>query len=326
MREALEMLMPTINFPIIIISKTKTSRSVYAKLNLPIEHNEDDFENSQRIFEYADKMDRTFQPYILDLHDGLEVEIHFGDSSIIGKLNWLPYLELGLVFLFIVFSFFGFQLIRNSEKNFIWAGMARETAHQLGTPVSSLYGWINLLRDDEMDKGEIIKSMEIDINRLSDISSRFHKIGSIPHLNEINLYDLLSDLTQYMRTRLPSSSTIKISYVCDTKTKINAEPILLSWSIENLIKNAIDACDSKTGEIKIVVLNDTKHTIIRVIDSGKGVLGKNQKNVFKPGYSTRNRGWGLGLSLTKRIIEEIHHGKIVLESSRQGETIFKIRL
>ncbi|MBC8213137.1 MAG: HAMP domain-containing histidine kinase [Candidatus Marinimicrobia bacterium] len=317
----MDILLPSMNFPIIVT--TADEISAWKNLDIKVDEKSPNFKFT--IKKIIEKLDSEFTPLPIIWNDIKIGEIHYGDPAMVGKLAWLPYLEIGFAIVFLFLTFLGFQVLRRSEKNFIWAGMARETAHQLGTPVSSLMGWIKLLEDDEMDKEMILKSMNQDVNRLSRISDRFHKIGSSPKLMEFNLTDMSKDVVDYMKTRLPSSSNTQIT-VSGDEAIISGEKVLLSWALENMVKNSIDACDSASGKIEVFISSLDVITVIDVVDNGKGIELKNRNNIFRPGYSTKKRGWGLGLSLSRRIIEEIHGGKIRVIKSKLGETVIRIEL
>ena len=254
--------------------------------------------------------------------------LHYGNSDLIKKLKWLPYLEIIIVTLFIGLGFIGFNSIRNSEKRNIWVGMARETAHQLGTPVSALMGWIDRLKSHPDESLIVIKEMESDIERLSQIGDRFSKIGSKTPLEKISLKNLVNKQAAYIKKRLPSFGNnidIEIKDVADIY--IDGNIILLGWAIENIIKNGIDSIKNEKGKIIINVLNNNQYALIHIIDNGVGIDKKDWKNIFRPGFSTKNRGWGLGLSLVNRIIKEIHHGQIkVIQSKKDIGSTFEIRL
>ena len=181
--------------------------------------------------------------------------------------------------------------------------MARETAHQLGTPVSSLMGWVKLLREEKEDHGIILNSMNQDISRLSEISERFSKIGSKPKLKGIVISELISEVSEYMRNRLPKQSEIEINYSGDSNITIQGDWVLIRWAVENLMKNAVDAMGTKSGDISIILTQTEAGTQLDMSDTGKGIPRSDWKNIFRPGHSSKPRGWGLGLSLTKRIIE-----------------------
>tara|TARA_B110000438_G_C15622112_1_gene567016 strand:+ start:19 stop:696 length:678 start_codon:yes stop_codon:yes gene_type:complete len=217
-----------------------------------------------------------------------------------------------------------FNLINKSEKKLIYAGMAKETAHQLGTPVSSLLGWMRLLREEKNENKEILDSMDQDILRLSEISERFSKIGSQTQLKNIFIDNLLGDICIYMENRLPLKSKIKIIFRVAEKTSMKGDLVLLSWAFENIIKNAIDAIGTESGSININLIQNLSNISIDVSDTGKGIVRTEWNNIFRPGFSSKTRGWGLGLSLTRRIIEDIHEGSIKVKMSKPGKTTFRI--
>ncbi len=245
--------------------------------------------------------------------------LHYGDSNQIEKLKWLPFIEIGAIALFIFLGFISFSIIRNNEKRNIWVGMARETAHQLGTPISSLMGWLEWLKNKPNDQDKIINDISIDLDRLQQVSDRFSKMGSETKLKEIHLSSIVDNVVIYFIRRIPSmGKSIIIENKLVSNIKIKANGILISWAIENVIKNAIDALENE-GIITLKSNMDKKNIIIEVQDSGKGILRKDWKNIFRPGFSTKEQGWGLGLSLTSRIIKDIHGGDIYVSKSKPGK-------
>ena len=249
--------------------------------------------------------------------------LHYGDSSQIEKLKWLPFIEIGAITLFILLGFISFSIIRNSEKRNIWVGMARETAHQLGTPISSLMGWLEWMKNKPNDQEKIIDDISLDLERLQQVSDRFSKMGSETKIEEVHLSNIVDNIVLYFNRRIPSmGKSIIIKNQLESDLKIRANGILISWAIENVVKNAIDALDNE-GIISLKSKFEKKSIIIVIEDSGKGISRKNWKNIFRPGFSTKEQGWGLGLSLTSRIINEIHGGSIYVSQSKlgQGSTI-----
>ncbi len=250
---------------------------------------------------------------------------YYGDSKLLNEVRYYPIVQLCIVALFIIITIVSIRSSYRSTQNQVWAGMAKETAHQLGTPVSSLEGWVEMLKESSGNE-KIVQELEKDVDRLRLISDRFGKIGSTPHLEEINLVSQINSMVDYMRKR----ATGKINFSVNTHGqqpitgKVSAP--LFDWVIENLLKNALDAMEGK-GNI-IVDINDTGKAIhIDVTDTGKGIVRKNIPMVFKPGFTTKKRGWGLGLSLSKRIIEQYHKGEIFVKQSESGKgTTFRIVL
>ncbi len=258
-------------------------------------------------------------------------KIYYGDSAIVTKLKYYPYLQIFFAVFFIIIAYIGFSHVKRTEQSNIWVGMAKETAHQLGTPISSLLGWLELLKlnYDNPDKVlDLTEEMENDLGRLNKITKRFSKIGSKPDLKQTNVMQEVEKITKYFERRLPQIGKdvrLKISGDSGAEALLNVE--LFEWVIENLIKNSLDAIDKKTGLIEIKIKEKPDTVEVEVSDNGKGVDTKYRKEIFRPGFSTKKRGWGLGLSLTKRIIEDYHKGKISLLSSDLGEgTTFRIIL
>ncbi len=278
------------------------------------------------------KMDELHPPIEVTYADTIVLtKIHFGDSELIEQLKFYPYLQIIIASLFIIIGYIGFSNIKRSEQSNIWVGMAKETAHQFGTPLSSLMGWLEMLKlnfHDSNKVSDIAEEITSDIEKLNKITFRFSKIGSKPELKENNVYEVITKVVDYFQRRLPQTGkSAELSVTGDNSafTKINAE--LFEWVIENLIKNSLDAVDPANGKIEIVVTENKKSVDIEVSDNGKGIDLKRRKDVFRPGYSTKKRGWGLGLSLSKRIIEGYHGGKIFVKNSGMAAgTTFKIIL
>lgn len=258
-------------------------------------------------------------------------KIYFGNSDLIQKLKYYPFLQVISAFLFLSILYISFSYVKKTEQSNIWVGMAKEIAHQLGTPISSLMGWVELLKLKYQNPDEVVNvadEMSSDLTRLDKITNRFSKIGSKPILKKNDLNDVINSVIKYFEKRLPQTGKdVELIYVKNKSIFLNLNASLFEWVIENLIKNAIDAIGSKKGKIQITVTEKEKTIEIEVIDNGKGINPKNKKNVFKPGFSTKSRGWGLGLSLSKRIVEDYHNGKLLLKSSVLNEgTTFLIIL
>ena len=254
--------------------------------------------------------------------------IYYNDSYLLRQLIYFPYIQSSIILVFIIIAYFAFSSARRAEQNRVWVGMAKETAHQLGTPLSSLSAWIdyldNLLPENVKEKflPELIK----DVERLETITNRFSKIGSKPALAKENLRTVIETMVDYMRQR--SGSKVEFTIHQTEGENINAmiSASLFGWVLENLFKNALDAMDG-TGKIDIFLSTHNSQAIIDIKDSGKGIAGSKFKTVFKPGYSTKQRGWGLGLSLSKRIVENYHQGKIFVKDSVHNKgTTFRIML
>lgn len=275
----------------------------------------------------AEFMNNGKEHFIIKTEEGISLnKIYYSDSNLLRQLYYYPYIQLTLVFLFILVSYFAFNVSRKAEQDQVWLGMSKETAHQLGTPISSLMAWLEILKETYPDNPDLLDELEKDIKRLDKIADRFSKIGSQPQLSAMNLYEVLENSLIYMKSRVPNSIKITTDFPADKIVLIPINPGLFEWVIENLCKNAVDAIGQQ-GEINISVEEHIKSIDIDIKDSGKGILKKNFKTVFNPGYTTKNRGWGLGLSLVKRIIEQYHGGKVFVKQSEIGiGTTFRIVL
>ena len=258
--------------------------------------------------------------------------VHYGESSLITRLRLLPYIEIAVVALWILIGYISFSSIKRSEQSSIWVGMARETAHQLGTPISSMMGWVELLRHQTGSSDpkiiETLHDMDNDLQRLQKIASRFSRIGSKPDLKDENLVEVIEKVLQYFQRRIPQTGKkvqLSLEYKSPITVQINSE--LFEWVIENLVKNGLDAIENGSGKITITLSERQNFVNIDVTDTGKGIDMTYRKEVFRPGFSTKKRGWGLGLSLSQRIIETYHSGKLTLKDSKPGVgTTFRIKL
>lgn len=263
----------------------------------------------------------------IQLNDSTQdfIQVCYDESMMIKRLSWYPLVQLGIVLIFVVVAIFALLTSKKAEQNKVWVGLSKETAHQLGTPISSLMAWIEVLRETYPDD-ELIPEMNKDVERLQLIADRFSKIGSLPEPIPSSLNDVLDHVINYMDRRTSKSiHIIKEFPDHDIILKLNAS--LFEWVIENLCKNAVDAMGGKAGTITLRVFDSEHKVVIEVSDTGKGIKKKDIGNVFRPGFTTKKRGWGLGLSLAKRIVEEYHHGKIWVKSSEVGQgTTFRIEL
>ncbi|MEM8528490.1 MAG: ATP-binding protein [Bacteroidota bacterium] len=262
--------------------------------------------------------------------NGFPQRLYFKQSKILTLLQYFPVVQFILIAAFIAFGYFSFSTARRGEQNRVWAGMAKETAHQLGTPISAMLGWIDhvkMTHEEDEDLQEVMQELRKDVGRLELIADRFSKIGSAPELKSSNIYAELEEMRKYMERRAPRKVNFDFpdpKVVMPKEVQINSH--LFAWVIENLMRNALDAMGGK-GEISAKVYEDVKYVNVEIKDTGKGIPASKHKTVFQPGFSTKKRGWGLGLSLAKRIIEEYHSGKIFVKESKEGEgTTFAIRL
>ncbi|MBS1912078.1 MAG: HAMP domain-containing histidine kinase [Bacteroidetes bacterium] len=257
--------------------------------------------------------------------------VYFDDSHLVKQLQRLPFIEMIIITMFIVVGYISFSYIKRNEQSNIWVGMAKETAHQLGTPLSSLLGWIELLRYDPTDSAQVIEAaeeMQRDVQRLNKISQRFSKIGSAAEVRPVELNSVLGNVIQYFERRLPHLGKRVTLTLEGSPTPVYAaiNTDLFEWVFENLVRNAADAIDHVDGQITIRIHELRNTAIIDVADNGRGIDPKIRKDIFRPGFSTKQRGWGLGLSLAKRIVEEYHGGKIVLKQSSASGSTFRIRI
>jgi signal transduction histidine kinase len=320
-----------IDFP--IIETDATNRLVKAFRNLSIDSSKFTRDELQGFFLGTIAEMDEFHPSIkVAFQDTIVLSfVHYGESPLITQLRRLPFFELAIVALFILIAYISFSYVKRSEQSNIWVGMARETAHQLGTPISSMMGWVELLKDqagDDSRMAETITDMQNDLLRLQKIADRFSKIGSKADLKEENLKEVIEKVIQYFERRIPhTGKKVAISIENDSTVSIPINRELFEWVIENLTKNALDAIENGVGRISFSITDRGDHVLIDVSDTGKGIDLKHRNEVFRPGFSTKKRGWGLGLSLSKRIVETYHKGKLYVKESRPGfGTTFRIRL
>lgn len=335
----------TFDIPAILEDSTLGTATIWR--NLPIEpesYAELDSIRRTDIREYeriSDQISRI-QQEMDDVHDPIPIivefptdtlnqRMHYGESSLVRAVRIFPYVQLGFVGLFVLVGYFGFSYVRSSEQKSLWVGMAKEAAHQLGTPISSLMGWLEMLRmkgNADSEQVHAFDEIEKDIQRLTRVTSRFSDIGSLPKLEDQDLAPVIENIAEYIRHRLPQSgnqTVLDIRVPSDLTVPLNAE--LFEWVVENLLKNALDAIPSGAGEIAVTAKKAEEIVMIDVTDNGKGIDRRQWKNVFRPGYSTKKRGWGLGLSLARRIVEDYHGGSLTLLTSKPGEgTTFRINL
>ncbi|MDA0987022.1 MAG: ATP-binding protein [Bacteroidetes bacterium] len=330
-------LIRNINFP--IIETDSTNKIIKGFRNINLENNLSEKEINDFLVGEVLLMDQIHPPIAVKFNNQIILSnIHYSESRLITQLRILPFIEViaGLMFIFI--GYISFSYIKKIEQGNIWVGMSRETAHQLGTPLSSLLGWIEILKDkisknnfSNSEFSNTISNMENDLERLKKIADRFQKIGSKPILQSHTPSEVIEQVVDYFEERINSSinlnSRIQFHILGDLKSKAFLNKELFEWVIENLIKNGIDAIEQNEGSITFNILEKENKIFIDIKDDGRGMLNLMRKDIFRPGFTTKQRGWGLGLSLSKRIIEIYHKGKLfVLESSPQKGTIFRIIL
>lgn len=270
------------------------------------------------------KMMDYSDPITVNISPGVEQFIYRDESRSLKRLRFFPKLFLGITSLYLFFAYLAFSRSRKSEQNLVWNGMAKETAHQLGTPLSALFGWTTILEEEGV-KSKALNEIKKDLSRLQIVADRFSKIGSEPHFSTVDIIGLLNQSSEYMQKR--SSKTLKINIKSTHQLpKLKVEPVLIGWVFENLMRNAIDAMDGK-GVLSISIRVLEKFISIDFEDSGKGISTKDRRNIFKPGFTTKSRGWGLGLSLSKRIVETVHGGRLyLLKSQLDKGTVFRMDL
>ncbi len=327
-------MMNKISFPIIVTFREYSDINAFK--NIPELSTTDDSstmeltEKTKKILrKYMKEMDLYSKPIPFYYEDIVVGYIHYGDSIAITRLKWMPYIEISGIIIIILFGFFGLQYIRTSEKKFIWVGLAKETAHQLGTPISSLLGWIELAKAKYGNDTKLFDEMSTDISRLENISHRFSQIGSNVPKKSIKTEKLLNNIETYITRRIPQKNKhISLEFTKKVDSNLLGNMQLLEWALENIIKNAVDSLEGEPGKISVIATeNKKKQIVIDISDSGKGIEPNKWKKIFQAGFSTKERGWGLGLSLVKRIIEEYHDGKIfVLKSTVNVGTTFRIVL
>jgi signal transduction histidine kinase len=279
----------------------------------------------KQVESYLNEMQKEHQPVEIKYGDQVLNYLYFSDSRLIKQLVFLPYITIGALGILVLVAYLGFNSIKRSEQRFIWVGMAKETAHQLGTPISSLMGWLEFMKNSEFDTAKvrvIANDIEKDVSRLERVAARFSQIGSQSALKEQDIQVILDDIIAYFTRRLPQSGKevrLVKNYGDVPKTSINKD--LFEWAIENLVKNAIDAVKKTRGVIEITtgVSIETGRVYIDIRDNGVGISSKGKKEIFKAGFSTKKRGWGLGLNLAKRIIEDYHVGKLFIRDTQQGK-------
>ena len=325
-----EVIRPT-DFPIIA---TTAEGTPYAWKGIGVDTDDSNEKALSKVRRMLDKMKSKTEPIPLSVQETGQIVgyLHYGDSGLVRQLSWMPYLQIGVVGLFIFIGFLGYRSIKRSEQRFIWVGMAKETAHQLGTPLSSLMGWLELIRREEKreERDQILIEIESDLKRLNKIVSRFSQIGSEPKLEKQPIVPILTETVSYFRQRLPQlSKRIEIEERYKEIPPLSVNRELLGWVFENLFKNSIDSIGNDGGRIEITAAlnNGKENVIITFSDTGRGIDPKAHRKIFAAGYSTKKRGWGLGLTLAKRIIEEYHGGRIVLkESTPEQGTAFHLTL
>jgi signal transduction histidine kinase len=305
--------------PLEIITSNTTTPMIKVNGDGSIDYNNIDeakAKDSLYLLKLIERFKKENKPIEIKYQDKVLSTLYYGNSPLLNKLKYYPLALLLIILLFGAVVYFFYRSSKNAEQNKLWTGMAKETAHQIGTPLSSLVGWAEILKTEHVNP-EYIVEIEKDIDRLQTITERFSKIGSAPTLEHKDIVEVTESSYQYLKTR--SSKLIEFEIVSPNKALlVNLNPQLFSWTIENLVKNAIDAMKGK-GQLKLEILHDEKYVYINISDTGKGLTKNQFTKIFEPGYTTKKRGWGLGLSLAKRIIEDYHNGKIKVLNSEIGK-------
>jgi len=315
---ALKIIEGNITIPVVMVDE-KDNLSAYR--NIAVKGDDEATFFAKKIAEFKAK----HPPIPIVLEDNSVQYIYYDDSLLIKQLAFFPYVQLGIIAVFLAIAFLAFSSTKRAEQNQVWVGLSKETAHQLGTPISSLLAWVEIFKSKHVDE-TLMNEMQKDVNRLRIIAERFSKIGSKPELIPVDLNQTLQNAVQYIRNRSSKKVKIETHVFSGQQVMVPLNVPLFEWVIENLCKNAIDAMDGE-GNINISITELTANWCIDVQDTGKGIPKSKFKTVFSPGYTTKSRGWGLGLSLVKRIVEEYHSGKIVVKHSEIGiGTTFRILL
>lgn len=281
-------------------------------------------DNPERLQNLIEQFSEEYKPLEIEYNNQVLSKIYYGNSPLINKLKYYPAALIAIIFLFFLAIYLFYKTSKASEQNKLWAGMAKETAHQIGTPLSSLVGWTEILRSENVDPSYIVE-MEKDITRLETITDRFSKVGSVPKLERMDLVSETQASYDYLKNRTSKMVNFELD-IPPNPIFVDMNPQLFSWTIENLVKNGIDAMKGK-GKISISIKSNSKYALVHVADTGKGISKGNFRKIFTPGFTTKRRGWGLGLSLAKRIIDEYHNGKIkVLKSNPTEGTTMEIAL
>ena len=284
-----------------------------------IDDNQESMANSQKLKDYARSMIKAGDT----IRIGQQL-VCYDESIMLKRLQAWPYVQLGIVLIFVVVAIFALLSSKRAEQNKVWVGLSKETAHQLGTPVSSLMAWVEMLKEQYPDD-DLLPEMDKDVKRLQLIADRFSKIGSLPEPVDASMNDVLKHVIDYMDRRT-SNQVQMIRHLPDHEVIVKMNASLFEWVVENLCKNAVDAMEGK-GTITLTLFDDTQQVVIEVQDTGKGIKKKDLNSVFTPGFTTKKRGWGLGLSLAKRIVEEYHKGRIFVKQSEVGKgTTFRIEM
>ncbi len=280
--------------------------------------------SEEKLRQYALNMARTYEPIEIKLPDGNNQFVYYDNSALLKYLRYSPFILGAFVLIYLLFTFWFLRTIKKTDEGFVWAGLAKETAHQIGTPLSSMIGWIEIMKMESPDMMGV-QEIEKDVERLRTISERFSKIGSVPELTDDNFTETIRQNYNYLNSRISTKVVFTLD-IPDSDIIISHNRILMSWVIENLVKNAVDAMKGK-GSLQMSLYEKGKNIMLDFRDNGCGMTSRQAANVFKPGYSTKKRGWGLGLSLARRVIKDYHKGDLRIAHTEPGKgTTFRIIL
>ena len=313
-----EIVINSASVPVIYTDSTQQNILEYGNLNKN--------ETSTKVYllETIEEMRKQNEPIAIRIDDDTTKYIFYKDSDLLQQLKFYPYFQFFIIGLFLIISYYLFSTSRKVEQNQVWVGMAKETAHQLGTPLSSLIAWVEYLKLKDVDENTL-NELAKDINRLEMITERFSKIGSVPKLEDEDIKAVINDSLDYLKVRISKKVKMTLNSSTNETILVKVNPSLFSWVLENVIKNAVDAMKGD-GKIDIHIIDQTQFIYIDISDTGTGIPKGNQKTIFEPGFTSKKRGWGLGLSLVKRIIENYHSGKIFVKQSDENGTTFRIVL
>ncbi|WP_228429941.1 sensor histidine kinase [Chryseobacterium limigenitum] len=303
--------------PVILLDKQDR---IMEHKNLP----EDIGNDPEKIVTLAKKMSKSYSPIEIEIVKGDKQIVFYDNSPLLNNLRYSPFILGFFILCYFLFSFWFFRTIKKTDEGYLWAGLAKETAHQIGTPLSSMIGWMEIMKLDDPES-EGVHEIEKDIERLRTISERFSKIGSVPELSDTNFNKTILENFDYLKTRISKKIDFSL-HLPNYDILVPHNKILMSWVIENLVKNAVDAMKGE-GTLQMFVFERNKNILIEVKDTGSGMTKQQARNAFKPGYSTKKRGWGLGLSLAKRVVQEYHNGDIKISQTEVGKgTTFRITI
>ena len=312
-----EIVVNSASVPVIYTDSTQANVIEYGNL-------EQDSVNQSILEATIAEMRLENEPIAIKINEQTTNFIFYKDSKLLRQLKYYPFFQFFIIALFLLIAYYLFSTSRKVEQNQVWVGMAKETAHQLGTPLSSLMAWVEYLKEKNIEES-VITELSKDISRLETITERFSKIGSVPALELESINSVISNTIGYLKVRISKKVTISLSSQNNADVVAKLNPSLFSWVLENLIKNAVDAMKGE-GDISILITDQTQFVYIDITDTGTGIPRSKQKTIFEPGFTTKQRGWGLGLSLVKRIIENYHEGKIFVKQSDSSGTTFRIVL